>query len=57
MNEQRYNSVLHACALLADLKVLGDGDDTHIGEQGVTLSGGQKARGEPSLLAHCEARF
>ena len=36
--------MLHACALLPDLKVLPGGDRTQIGEKGVNLSGGQKAR-------------
>ncbi|EJD49745.1 P-loop containing nucleoside triphosphate hydrolase protein [Auricularia subglabra TFB-10046 SS5] len=40
----RYNAVLAACALVPDLKVLEDGDHTEIGEKGISLSGGQKAR-------------
>ncbi|XP_064395751.1 ATP-binding cassette sub-family C member 10-like [Halichondria panicea] len=40
----RYNRVLHACALHQDLLVLPGGDLTEVGENGVTLSGGQKAR-------------
>ena len=40
----RYEKTLQACALVADLEVLEDGDETEIGEQGVGLSGGQKAR-------------
>lgn len=34
-----------ACALVNDLKILEDGDEAEIGERGVNLSGGQKARG------------
>ncbi|KAL1738950.1 P-loop containing nucleoside triphosphate hydrolase protein, partial [Schizophyllum fasciatum] len=40
----RYNAVLEACALTADLDILEDGDEAEIGERGVNLSGGQKAR-------------
>ncbi|XP_076441602.1 ATP-binding cassette sub-family C member 10-like [Babylonia areolata] len=40
----RYEAVLSACALTEDLKVLPAGDMTEVGENGVTLSGGQKAR-------------
>jgi len=43
-NEQRYQEVLKACALLPDLDVLPGGDQTEIGEKGINLSGGQKAR-------------
>ena len=43
-DEERYNAVVEACALLPDFKILEDGDETEIGTRGVTLSGGQKAR-------------
>ena len=43
-NEERYQEVLKACALLPDLDVLPGGDQTEIGEKGINLSGGQKAR-------------
>ncbi|XP_068451746.1 ATP-binding cassette sub-family C member 10 [Clinocottus analis] len=39
-----YQAVLEACALADDLNVLPNGDRTEVGENGVTLSGGQKAR-------------
>ena len=39
-----YEAVLEACALKDDLKQLSKGDMTNVGEQGVMLSGGQKAR-------------
>lgn len=40
----RYKQVLEACALTSDLASFKDGDLTNIGENGVGLSGGQKAR-------------
>uniref|UniRef100_A0AAR2M1E5 ATP-binding cassette, sub-family C (CFTR/MRP), member 10 n=1 Tax=Pygocentrus nattereri TaxID=42514 RepID=A0AAR2M1E5_PYGNA len=39
-----YQTVLEACALTDDLNILPDGDRTEVGENGVTLSGGQKSR-------------
>jgi ABC-type transport system involved in cytochrome bd biosynthesis fused ATPase/permease subunit len=44
LDEVRYRKVIEACALLPDLAILEDGDDTEIGARGVSLSGGQKAR-------------
>ncbi|KZT35927.1 hypothetical protein SISSUDRAFT_1064088 [Sistotremastrum suecicum HHB10207 ss-3] len=43
-DEERYQQTLAACALVSDLKILEDGDESEIGERGVNLSGGQKAR-------------
>ncbi|KAJ3036950.1 hypothetical protein HDV00_002198 [Rhizophlyctis rosea] len=43
-DHEKYLSVLKACALERDLKVLPGGDLTEIGERGITLSGGQKQR-------------
>ncbi|XP_033125832.1 multidrug resistance-associated protein 7-like [Anneissia japonica] len=43
-DNERYNAVLQACALIEDLKILPASDKTEIGENGVNLSGGQKAR-------------
>ncbi|KAF8984135.1 hypothetical protein BGZ46_008751 [Entomortierella lignicola] len=42
--EERYNTVIEVCALKRDLDILEDGDQTEIGEKGITLSGGQKQR-------------
>ncbi|XP_078398933.1 ATP-binding cassette sub-family C member 10 isoform X1 [Cetorhinus maximus] len=39
-----YQEAIEACALSEDLNVLPNGDQTEVGESGVTLSGGQKAR-------------
>ncbi|XP_004473154.1 ATP-binding cassette sub-family C member 10 isoform X1 [Dasypus novemcinctus] len=41
---QLYREVLEACALNDDLSILPAGDQTEVGEKGVTLSGGQRAR-------------
>ena len=39
-----YERTVEACALTDDLKALPDGDATGVGEKGISLSGGQKAR-------------
>uniref|UniRef100_W8B7T4 Putative multidrug resistance-associated protein lethal(2)03659 n=1 Tax=Ceratitis capitata TaxID=7213 RepID=W8B7T4_CERCA len=41
---QRYKDVVQACELERDLQLLPYGDSTIVGERGISLSGGQKAR-------------
>lgn len=43
-DETWYNQVIDACALAPDLDILPNGDQTEIGERGITVSGGQKQR-------------
>lgn len=44
-DKQRYRDVIVACALERDLhETLDNGDETLVGEKGITLSGGQKQR-------------
>lgn len=44
MDEDRYNKTIELCELGSDLEILPGGDLTEIGEKGINLSGGQKAR-------------
>ena len=42
--EEKYQRVINACALKDDMTKFPQGDLTQLGERGVSLSGGQKAR-------------
>ncbi|KAH8908388.1 P-loop containing nucleoside triphosphate hydrolase protein [Coniochaeta sp. PMI_546] len=44
LDEKRYRNVIVVCALERDLEILDNGDETLVGEKGITLSGGQKQR-------------
>ncbi|KAL0059429.1 hypothetical protein AAF712_013819 [Marasmius tenuissimus] len=43
-DDERFRDVIRACSLEHDLDVLPDREETEIGEKGINLSGGQKAR-------------
>ncbi|KLO13407.1 multidrug resistance-associated ABC transporter [Schizopora paradoxa] len=43
-DEKRFNEVVRTCQLEHDIDMLPNGVDTEIGEKGINLSGGQKAR-------------
>lgn len=43
-NKAKYDEIVEACCLLPDFEQFIGGDMTEVGERGITLSGGQKAR-------------
>ena len=53
----RYKQVLEACALTSDLASLKDGDLSNIGENGIGLSGGQKARVSLARAVYSRAKL
>ncbi|KAF2858983.1 putative ABC transporter [Piedraia hortae CBS 480.64] len=57
LDERRYSRVLDACMLNPDLAEFKDGDLSMIGENGVGLSGGQKARVALARALYSQARI
>ncbi|THC96422.1 hypothetical protein EYZ11_004119 [Aspergillus tanneri] len=55
-DQRRYNAVIKACALERDLAILDAGDQTMVGEKGISLSGGQKQRISLARAIYSRAR-
>lgn len=55
--ESRYQSVLEACALMPDMSTFKHGDRSLIGENGIGLSGGQKARVSLARAVYSKAKI
>lgn len=57
LDKSRYNEVLDTCELIPDLANFAHGDKSHIGENGIGLSGGQKARVALARAVYCQSRI
>ena len=53
---ERYQSVLSVCALEKDLEIFASGDQTLVGEKGISLSGGQKQRISLARAMYCNSK-
>ena len=56
-DQERYNKVIYECGLKRDLTLFEAGDQTEVGEKGLTLSGGQKARITLARAVYSQARI
>ncbi|KAJ7054729.1 multidrug resistance-associated ABC transporter [Mycena amicta] len=56
-DEEKFREVVSACSLEHDLDVLPHGEETEIGERGINLSGGQKARVSLARAAYSPAEI
>ena len=54
-NESRYTRTIRACALTEDIRKFPDGDRTVVGEHGIVLSGGQRARVSLARAVYADA--
>lgn len=54
-DEQRFREIIRACNLEHDLEMLPNGELTEIGEKGINLSGGQKARVSLARAAYSQS--
>ena len=56
-DDVRYKQVLEACALTTDIASFKDGDLSNLGENGIGLSGGQKARVALARAVYSQAKL
>ena len=56
-DEDTYNRVIEACALTQDIQKFPDCDQTIVGERGVVLSGGQRARVSLARAVYAEGEL
>lgn len=54
-DELKFREIIKACCLEHDLEMLPNGENTEIGEKGINLSGGQKARVSLARAAYSNA--
>lgn len=54
-DDEKFQKIVQACSLSRDLEMLPNGELTEIGERGINLSGGQKARVSIARAAYSDA--